>query len=503
MQRSLRLVGQLVTLCVAYVFATAHCAPFAYVINYNAQRLAVIDTANNAVTASVPIGYGAEGVAISPNGKRVYVTNTGDNSLSVIDAQSNALISTLPVGLRPFGVTVSQDSTKVYVANAWDNEVAVVNAITNSVQSRVPVGAFPWGIAVSPDGGRLYVANSDSDTISVIATSTNIVLFTIRVGRQPIAIAFSPDGSRVFVTNSKSNTVSVISTTTNSVISTIAVGAYPSAVSVTPNGGRVFVANANSNNVSVIDANNGSVVSAVAVGDGPNGVSVTPDGTRVYVINFNNYSLSVISTATLAVTTLRTSWPFSTGLGQFIGPSATAGPADLTADMIEFYHPQLDYYFMTSRGNEIAALDATPAFRRTGLVFRVYPSMGSATTDFGSRMPITRYYFDKIAVNATRGSHFYTLVPSETAALNALNPVNAQIPRLPYNEGVDSYAYLPVLEGVGGRCAAGLIPVYRLFRGNVAFPDNPNHRFTSSLATYNSFVALGWNGEGVKFCVPN
>ena len=49
--------------------------------------------------------------------------------------------------------------------------------------------------------------------------------------------------------------------------------------------------------------------------------------------------------------------------------------------------------------------------------------------------------------------------------------------------------------------AAGQVPVYRLFRGS-KFPDDPNHRFTTSLAVYNQFVAQNWDGEGVAFCVP-
>lgn len=181
---------------------------------------------------------------------------------------------------------------------------------------------------------------------------------------------------------------------------------------------------------------------------------------------------------------------------------AIVSGSDATTDMVEYYHPPLDYYFMTSRSNEIALLDVTTPFRRTGLSFRVYTVANALSASFGVRMPITRFYFDKIAVGATRGSHFYTLVPSELSALTALNPANSAAPRLPYNEGIDSYAYVPVVEGVGGRCAAGLIPVYRVFRGNARFPDNPNHRFTTSLTTYSAFVALGWDGEGVKFCVP-
>ena len=164
--------------------------------------------------------------------------------------------------------------------------------------------------------------------------------------------------------------------------------------------------------------------------------------------------------------------------------------------MVEYRHPPLDYYFITSRPAEIALLDATPPFVRTGQSFLVF------TNSAIGAQPITRFYFDKVAVGGARGSHFYTLVDAELLALVGLNPSNAPLPRLPVSEGVDSFAHLPLVEGVGGSCAAGLIPVYRLFRGNARFPDNPNHRFTTSTVLFNEFVSQGWDGEGVKLCVP-
>ncbi len=163
----------------------------------------------------------------------------------------------------------------------------------------------------------------------------------------------------------------------------------------------------------------------------------------------------------------------------------------------EFYNPSLDYYFVTSRASDAALLDTLASWRRTGKSFSVYIAQEPGT------LGINRYYFDQVAVNKSRGSHFYTLVQSEKDSLASLNPGNTQTPRLPYNEGVDSYAFAPLIEGVGGSCAAGQTPVYRIFRGQARFPDNPNHRFTTELAVYNSFVALGWDGEGVKFCVPS
>ena len=167
-----------------------------------------------------------------------------------------------------------------------------------------------------------------------------------------------------------------------------------------------------------------------------------------------------------------------------------------TTTMVEYYFAAVDYYFITSRAGDITALDAAPGWSRTGKSFKVYITQQSGT------LALNRYFFDQIAVNNTRGSHFYTVVQTEKDALASLNPTNAQTPRLPFNEGVDSYAFTPVVEGVGGTCAAGQVPVYRIFRGPARFPDNGNHRFTTDTGIYNSFVALGWDGEGVKFCTP-
>ncbi|MBL8310230.1 MAG: choice-of-anchor D domain-containing protein [Burkholderiales bacterium] len=174
----------------------------------------------------------------------------------------------------------------------------------------------------------------------------------------------------------------------------------------------------------------------------------------------------------------------------------TAGNAPATREMVEYRYAPLDYYFMTSRDSDKTVLDATSGWGRTGNNFLVYASQN------GSTRGITRFYFDRVARSASRGSHFYTLLDSDVALLNAQNPGRSTAPGLPQNEGVDSYAWLPATVSSGSVCPAGQSPVYRLFRGATRFPDDPNHRFTTSVATYNAFMAQGWDGEGVSFCVP-
>ena len=177
-----------------------------------------------------------------------------------------------------------------------------------------------------------------------------------------------------------------------------------------------------------------------------------------------------------------------------IGRAAAVQP--VKRDMIEYRYAPLDYYFITSRDADKSALDSASGWARTGSSFLVYVAQQSGTRG------VTRFYFDRVARAGARGSHFYTLLDSDLVALANQNPAQSTAPGFAQNEGIDSYAFLPIVGGVGGFCDSSLLPVYRLFRGAARFPDDPNHRFTTSVASYNDAVAQGWTGEGVNFCVP-
>ena len=77
----------------------------------------MIDTATNTVVATVAVGSGPSGVAVTPDGKHAYVTNAGFNTVSVIDTASNTVVATVPVGSFPVGVAVTPDGKHAYVTN--------------------------------------------------------------------------------------------------------------------------------------------------------------------------------------------------------------------------------------------------------------------------------------------------------------------------------------------------------------------------------------------------
>ncbi|MET8645927.1 cytochrome D1 domain-containing protein, partial [Streptomyces sp. NPDC004675] len=129
--------------------AWADPSPDAYVANGGSGNVSVIDTRTNTVVATVPVGSGPQGVASTPNGRRVYVANRGSNTVSVIDTRTNTVVATIPVGTMPLGIAITPNGRRVYVANVLSG-VSVIDTRTNTVVATVPVGGTLAGVAITP-----------------------------------------------------------------------------------------------------------------------------------------------------------------------------------------------------------------------------------------------------------------------------------------------------------------------------------------------------------------
>ncbi|WP_410507017.1 PKD domain-containing protein [Methanosarcina hadiensis] len=303
---------------------------YSFITNINSNTVSVINTENNNLTATVPVGISPIGVAFSPDGKNVYVTNAHYNrkgSVSVIDTAINKVTATIDLGDKygPYGIAATPDGKKLYVANRDINGVSVIDTSAKTVIATVPAGKWPMGVAASQDGTKVYVTNRYSNNVSVIDTGTNAVIDSVKVETGPCGIAVSPDGAKIYVSNCESRTVSIIDTDSNTVTASVPVEEWPMGVAVSPDGTKAYVANQRSNNVSVIDTATKTVVASVKVGRNPYGISVTPDGTKVYVANCGDdehlgNTVSIIDTATNRVITTEKTGYSPAAFGQFISP---------------------------------------------------------------------------------------------------------------------------------------------------------------------------------------
>ncbi len=196
-----------------------------------------------------------------------------------------------------------------------------------------------------------------------------------------------------------------------------------------------------------------------------------------------------------------------TKLAPYLQPSAVI-PVSTSAQssMVEFFNPQSDFYFISSRENEKSLLDnsidnnANRLWFRTGYWFKTDPTPSSLTSS------ITRYYIPGAAKGGTRGSHFYTAVNSDKSAIAATGKERiapcGTVPNGYFcNEGTDSYIASPIKTGNVSDCLSNEQKIYRVFRGAPRYVDDGNHRYVTNADIYNYMVGdLGWTGESVNFC---
>jgi YVTN family beta-propeller protein len=115
------------------------------------------------------------GVAVAPNGGRVYVTNEASNTVSVINTATNAVVATIGVGPGPVGVALDRGGKHVFVSHYVEfgpgtpgaHTVSVIDTSSNTVVTTLPpAGLSPAGVVATDT--NVYVAHAGSDIVSVI-----------------------------------------------------------------------------------------------------------------------------------------------------------------------------------------------------------------------------------------------------------------------------------------------------------------------------------------------
>lgn len=154
--------------------------------------------------------------------------------------------------------------------------------------------------------------------------------------------------------------------------------------------------------------------------------------------------------------------------------------------LVEYYNAALDHYFLTGLDEEIALLDDGVRLRgwqRTGR------TLEALRADVADAVPVCRIYLPP----GTGDGHFFGRDPAECAATLAAHPEFI----------LEDPTFFRLYATDRGACAAGTIPVYRVYSNR---PD-ANHRYTTDRGVRDAMVVRGWLAEGdgsdtVTMCAP-
>lgn len=184
-------------------------------------------------------------------------------------------------------------------------------------------------------------------------------------------------------------------------------------------------------------------------------------------------------------------------LGVFM-PFATSSALAGEGNVVEYYNESLDIYFTTIDGDEKGLLDdaASHPWQRTGKGFVARDAPGAGLVGVCRFFGTDRYRADGSRIGPP--AHFYTADPTECAFVKTAWPSIAadgrEYPAWEY-EGVTYYV---VAASSTGSCAAGTVPVHRLYNNGQG--GKPNHRYLTEAADIAVVLERGWVDEGVVFC---
>ena len=139
----------------------------------------------------VPVGRGAEGFDVSPDGKEIWAANAQDGTVSIVDLSTKKVTQTLAANVNGANrLKFTPDGKLVLVSTLRGTDLTVLSAATRAEVKRIKIGRGAAGIQMQPDGVRAFVACTPDDNVAVIDLKSLEVAGRIDAGRQPDGLAW-------------------------------------------------------------------------------------------------------------------------------------------------------------------------------------------------------------------------------------------------------------------------------------------------------------------------
>jgi YVTN family beta-propeller protein len=140
----------------------------------------------------IPVGKGAEGFDVSPDGKEVWAANAQDGTISIVDVATKKVMQTLDANVRGANrLKFTLDGKLAFISSLGGPDLVVFDRAARKEVKRIKVGHGAAGILMQPDGPRAYVACTPDDYVAVIDLRSLEVAGKIVAGKNPDGLAWA------------------------------------------------------------------------------------------------------------------------------------------------------------------------------------------------------------------------------------------------------------------------------------------------------------------------
>jgi YVTN family beta-propeller protein len=182
--QSLKIVGSLPTgRAYSHMFAISH--------DVKPGSVSVIDMAARKVVTVIPISAESQRISVSRDDSMAFTSDQTTPRLAVIDTASNALKSWVDLPGTGYGTSSTLDGKWLLVAIPDRNLVAVVDLKTLKVTRTINVPAAPQEILMRPDGKEAYVSCNVKNQVAVIDLGDWKVTALIDAGKTADGLAWA------------------------------------------------------------------------------------------------------------------------------------------------------------------------------------------------------------------------------------------------------------------------------------------------------------------------
>ena len=140
----------------------------------------------------VPVGRGAEGFDVAPDGKELWTANAQDGTVSIIDLATKKVTDTLQANVRGANrLKFTPDGKLVLISSLSGAGLVFLDSATHTEVKRIAMEHGAAGIQMQPNGSRVFVACTGEGYVAIVSLKTLEITDRIDAGPEPDGLAWS------------------------------------------------------------------------------------------------------------------------------------------------------------------------------------------------------------------------------------------------------------------------------------------------------------------------